>query len=64
VEGRKDESGRFLHEWFTRQLRVLDAGRRVELLNGNDLVAVGGEELEAQAEAVIRQAERECESSG
>lgn len=56
--------GNFLLVYFTNQMRGIDLGHPVGLLNRTDFVTAGGEELAVLAESVIRQAERECQGPG
>jgi hypothetical protein len=62
LEGREDKYGYFLRMWFTDQLRGIEQGHPVTVLNRNDFVgyAEGKQDLAALAESVIRQAERDC----
>jgi uncharacterized protein YjbI with pentapeptide repeats len=57
LEGRQDKAGGFLLFYLTDRLRGIDSGHPLGLLNRNDLVTYGGEELARLAESVIRQAE-------
>ena len=60
MEGRQDQDGAFLHLEFNDRLRGIDLGLPVGLLNLNDYVRLGGEELAALVDSVIEAAEREC----
>jgi hypothetical protein len=60
MEGRQDENGAFLRLWFNDRLRGIDRGLPVGLLNRNDYVRWGDEELAALADSVIAAAERDC----
>lgn len=60
LQGRDDKAGSFLLFYLTDQLRGIDSGHPIGLLNGNDFVTYGGEELAALAESVIRQAQHDC----
>jgi uncharacterized protein YjbI with pentapeptide repeats len=62
MEGRQDRHGASLRLWFNDLLRGIDLGLPVGLLNLNDYVRIGGEELAALADSVIEAAERECAS--
>jgi hypothetical protein len=56
LTGREDKLGHFLWMWLSDQLRGIDMGHPVGLLNRRDFVHFGGEELAALAESVIHQA--------
>jgi uncharacterized protein YjbI with pentapeptide repeats len=60
LEGRKDKDGHFLWMWFSDQLRGIDAGHPVGVLNRSDFAKWGGEGLAALAESAVAQAKREC----
>lgn len=64
LKGREVQAGSFLLVYFTDQLRGIDLGHPVGLLNRNDFVTAGSEELAVLAESVIRQAERKCQGPG
>lgn len=59
LEGREDEDARFLRMWFSDQLRGIDLGHPVGVLNRDDFARWGGEKLAALAESVVGQAKRE-----
>lgn len=54
LQGRDDKAGSFLLFYLTDQLRGIDSGHPIGLLNRDDFVTYGGEELAALAESVIR----------
>jgi uncharacterized protein YjbI with pentapeptide repeats len=60
LEGRTDKPGMSLLWQFRELLRGIDLGLPVGLLNRNDYVRIGGEELAALVDSVIEAAEREC----
>jgi uncharacterized protein YjbI with pentapeptide repeats len=60
LRGREDNPGAFLRLRFNGQLKGIDLGPPVGLLNRNDYLRWGGEELAALLDSVIADAEREC----
>lgn len=59
TKGWQGEPAGFLRYWLTDQLRGLDAGHPVSVVNRNDFVTWGGEGLADLAESVIAKAELE-----
>jgi hypothetical protein len=60
LQDRDDKAGDFLLFYLTDRLRGIDSGHPIGLLNRNDFVTYGGEELAALAESVIRRAQHDC----
>ncbi len=60
LRGRRDNTGWFLWMQFNGRLKGIDLGPPVGLLNRNDYLIWGGEELAALLDSVLADAEREC----
>ena len=60
LRGRKDNTGWFLWMRFDGRLKGIHLGPPVGLLNRNDYLRWGGEEMVALLDSVLADAEREC----